>query len=92
MNDNPPVTLQHVSGDVDDEGHGKAGYIDTIDLSPVEVMGQSRVTGAVIRIDADPARTKHFAIANFEETTFELISHNSSLSTTSLEIETVPID
>ena len=25
MNDNPPVTFQHVSGDVDDEGHGKAG-------------------------------------------------------------------
>jgi hypothetical protein len=43
-------------------------------------MRQGRVAGAVIGIDADPARTQHFAVANFEKTAFELISHIFSFS------------
>jgi hypothetical protein len=37
--------------------------------------GNDSVTGAEIRIFADPARAEHATVANFEQPSFEMIGH-----------------
>jgi hypothetical protein len=43
------------------------------------MVSQRSITSPIVWIDADPARTEHFAIADFEQTSFEPIGHIPSL-------------
>ena len=51
------------------------GHIDSFDRSLVEVVGDYGVAGPVVGILADPAGTENAAVADFEETPFEVVCH-----------------
>jgi hypothetical protein len=60
------------------ETESESRHIDAVDFAFFKVVRQRRVASSPIRIHADPARAQHFAIADFEKTAFEFVSHNSS--------------
>jgi hypothetical protein len=39
------------------------------------MMRQYGIASPVIRVDADPARTENFTVADFKQTSFEFIGH-----------------
>jgi hypothetical protein len=75
VDDNAPVTLQDISRDVCRDPQSEARYIHAIDLSLFEMTRQCRIAGSSIRVNADPARTEHLAITDFEKTAFEFVGH-----------------
>src|ERR1044071_3229244 len=60
------------------ESHREPGYIDTVDFSVFEMMGQRGIAGPSIRIHTDPAGTEDFTITDFEEAAFEFVRHRAS--------------
>src|SRR6185369_3123716 len=61
-----PVALQDVAGNVRDHRDRPAGDVDAVDRPLVEMPRNDRVAGAEVRILADPARTQHATVADFE--------------------------
>ena len=74
-----PVALQNVARHMGDQRDGLSRHIDAVDRSLVEVPRDDGVAGAVVGILADPAGAEYAAVADFEETPFEVISHVDSL-------------
>jgi hypothetical protein len=56
-----------------------AGDVDAIDRALVEVPGNDGVTGAEVRILADPARAQHPTVADLEQSSFQMIGHGFPL-------------
>jgi hypothetical protein len=56
---------------------GIVGHIDAVDRSLVYVPRDNGVAGTVVRVLADPAGAKHLTVANFEQTTFQVITHTN---------------
>jgi len=52
-----------------------AGDVDAVDRTLVEMPGNNCVAGAEVGILADPAWAQHAAIADFEQPSFQMISH-----------------
>src|SRR4029453_9046916 len=64
-----------VAGHVGQGDDRAAGDVDTVDGAFVEVPSNDGVAGAVVGILANPARAQHPAVANFEKSAFEMVSH-----------------
>jgi hypothetical protein len=75
VDDSAPVAFQHVSWDVNNESQSEARNVHAIDFAFVEMVRQRGITSAAIRVDADPAWTEHFTVADFKQTSFEFIGH-----------------
>ena len=56
-----------------------ARHVHAVDGALVEMPGDDRVAGLVVRVLADPAWTEDAAVADFEQPSFEVISHESLL-------------
>ena len=78
MDHRAPVAFEYVSRNVRSEAHGEPGYVYTIDFPSVKMMRNHGVASAVIRIDPDPTGAEHLAIADFEKTSLEFVSHMHS--------------
>src|SRR6266567_2085358 len=74
-----PVSLQYVAGNVRDQRDRRAFDVDAFDRSLVETPRHDRVAGAEVRILSDPAGTQDPTVAHFQQTTFEVISHDALL-------------
>jgi hypothetical protein len=48
------------------------------------MMRQGGIASSPVGIHADPTRTEHFAVANFEKTSFKFIGHIFSFYTNSI--------
>ena len=70
-----PVALEDVAGDMRGSGDRHAGHVDSIDRAFVHAPRHDGVAGAVVGVLADPAGTQDVAIADFQQTTFEVIAH-----------------
>src|SRR6266496_5150257 len=75
VDDNAPVTFKYVSGDVSSESNSEPGHVYSIDCASFEMMRQYGIASPVIRVDADPARTENFTVADFKQASFEFIGH-----------------
>ena len=75
VDDSAPVAFQHISWDVNNESQSETRYVHAIDFPFFEMVRQRGITSSVIRVDADPARTENFTVADFEQTSFEFIGH-----------------
>src|SRR4029077_16675769 len=78
VDDSAPITLKYVSGNVYDKCHREARHIDAVDFSFLVMMCQCGIASPPIRVHADPTRAKHLAVADFQKTSFEFVSHSSS--------------
>src|SRR5262249_9483877 len=85
VDDGTPITFQYIAGNVHDESQSETRDIDTVDLPLFEMMSQRRIASSPVWIDADPARTEDFTVANFEQTSFKFVGHKFFLSPNSLE-------
>src|SRR5262249_14828218 len=75
-----PIAGQHVARQEGRRGQRQAGDRDLVDCAAlVEMVGERRLAGAVIRILADPARTQDVAIAHLEQASLEVIAHGFTL-------------
>jgi hypothetical protein len=84
MDNDAPISFEHVSRDVTRKPHREARHVDTVDGSFVEMMRQRAVASTVIGVDANPAGTEDFTITDFEEAAFEFVGHSGSPFETAL--------
>src|SRR5262249_4577580 len=71
----PPVALEDVAGHVSQGNNGAPGDVNAFDRALVEMPANDGVAGSVVRIFSDPARAEYPAVADFQESTFEMVSH-----------------
>src|SRR5262249_26294961 len=74
----PPIALHDVAGNMAEETESQTRNVRPIYCPFVDVVRQHRITGSVVGVLTDPARTQNVAIADFEDFSFELIAHSEA--------------
>ncbi|KOS98691.1 hypothetical protein DM47_2749 [Burkholderia mallei] len=74
--DHPPVALQDVARHERGERDRQPRHVHVVDHALVVVIGDRRPARAVVGVLADPARTKHLAIAYLEYASLQAIAHD----------------
>ena len=70
-----PIALQDIARHMREHRDRGAANVDTVDATLVEVPGHDGIAGAGIGIFTDPAGAKDAAIADFEQSAFQMIRH-----------------